>query len=232
MKLLQIVALALACAVPAAERVAEAQAPPAAAPPAVQDVVNQVQAFYNKAQTFQSDFNQEFLVKAYNQTKTSAGHVMFAKPGKMSWVYSNPLGNRVVSDGTTIRVYTAADKQMYEAAVNQSQYPAAVSFLTGQGKLSDSFDFQLIDGNAGQQGSQVYFPGGWILIGNPKTATPSYQKVLFYVDKATSQVRRVLIVDGQGNLNKFTFENPRANDPIDPGQFTFTPPPGTNIVKP
>jgi outer membrane lipoprotein carrier protein len=224
-------ALALACALPLASRLAEAQAPPAApaAPPA-QDVVNQVQVFYDKAQTFQSDFSQEFLVKAYNQTKTSHGHVMFAKPGKMSWLYDNPAGNRVVSDGTTLRVYTAADKQMYESTVNQSQYPAAVSFLTGQGKLCDSFNFQLIDGNTGTQG--LAFPGGWVLIGTPKAATPSYQKVLFFVDKATSQVRRVLIVDGQGNLNKFTFENPHVNDPIDAGQFTFTPPPGTNIVHP
>ena len=66
----------------------------------------------------------------------------------------------------------------------------------------------------------------------PKVPTPSYQKVLFYVDKATSQVRRVLIVDGQGNLNKFTFDTPRVNDPVDPSVFNFVPPPGTNIIRP
>ncbi len=213
-----------------------AQQPPAPAPAApaadVGAIVNQVQAFYDKAATFQSDFHQEFLVKAYNTTKTSRGHVAFAKPGKMSWAYDDPPGNRVVSDGSTVRVYTASDKQMYESAVNQSQYPAAVSFLTGQGKLADAFNFQLVDGNTGPQGTQLQFPGGWVLIGTPKTATPSYQKVLFYVDKATSQVRRVLIVDGQSNLNKFTFDGPRVNDPIDPSLFTFVPPPGTNIVRP
>jgi outer membrane lipoprotein carrier protein len=105
-----------------------------------------------------------------------------------------------------------------------------VSFLTGQGKLSDSFNFQLVDGDTGQKG--LNFPGGFVLIGTPKAATPSYQKVLFFVDKATSQVRRVLIVDAQGNLNKFTFDTPRVNDPISPSEFTFTPPPGTNIVHP
>jgi outer membrane lipoprotein carrier protein len=232
-KVLPVLALALAGLAPIVPRLAEAQAPPAApAPPAVNDVVNKVQAFYDKAQSFQSDFSQEFLVKAYNQTKTSHGHVIFAKPGKMSWSYDAPAGNRVVSDGATVRVYTAADKQMYESAVNGSQYPAAVSFLTGQGKLGDSFNFELVDGNGAAQGTRISFPGGWVLIGTPKAPTPSYQKVLFYVDKATSQVRRVLIVDGQGNLNMFTFETPHVNDAVDPGQFTFTPPPGTNIIKP
>jgi outer membrane lipoprotein carrier protein len=200
--------------------------------PPVSSVVDQVQAFYDKAQTFQSDFHQEVLAKAYNVTKTSRGHVIFAKPGKMSWSYDEPAGNRVVSDGTTVRVYQAADKQMYESAVNQSQYPAAVSFLTGQGRLADSFNFTLVDGDNGPKGTQLQFPGGFVLLGTPKVATPSYQKVLFYVDKDTSQVRRVLIVDGQGNLNKFTFDSPRVNEPVSPGVFTFTPPPGTNVVRP
>jgi outer membrane lipoprotein carrier protein len=224
--------LAAAASLPVSEGVAVAQAPTAVPPPAVQAVVDQVQAFYDRAQTFQSDFHQEFLVKAYNQTKTSRGHVIFAKPGKMSWAYEDPAGNRVVSDGTTVRVYQAADKQMYESAVNQSQYPAAVSFLTGQGKLGDSFNFTLIDGDTAQKGTQLAFPGGWVLLGTPKAPTPSYQKVLFYVDKASSQVRRVLIVDGQGNLNKFTFDTPRVNDAVDPSVFVFTPPPGTNVVRP
>jgi outer membrane lipoprotein carrier protein len=208
-------------------------APSPPANPAAQPVVDKVQIFYDRAQTFQSDFRQEFLVKAYNQTKSSHGHVAFSKPGKMSWAYDDPPGNRIVSDGNLLRVYEAANKQMYESPVGlNSPYPAAVSFLTGQGKLSDSFNFQIVDGDTGQKGTQLNFPGGYVLIGTPKAATPSYQKVLFFVDKATSQVRRVLIVDAQGNLNKFTFENPRVNDPIDPSQFTFTPPPGTNIVHP
>jgi outer membrane lipoprotein carrier protein len=216
------------------DRVSLAQAPPSAQPPAnPQAVVDQVQAFYDKARTFQSDFHQEFLVKAYNQTKTSRGHVTFSKPGKMSWAYDEPAGNRVVSDGSTVWVYQASDKQLYESAINQSQYPAAVSFLTGTGKLGDSFNFTLRDGNdPAQKKTALGFPGGWVLLGTPKAATPSYQKVLFYVDKATSQVLRVLILDGQGNTNTFTFDAPRVNDPVDPGQFTFTPPPGTNIVRP
>ncbi len=212
---------------------AQPSAPAPAGSAGTQAAVANVQAFYQKAQTFQSDFRQEFFVKAYSQTKSSHGHVAFAKPGKMSWSYDDPPGNRIVSDGTVLRVYEAANKQMYESPVGASSpYPAAVSFLTGQGSLSASFDFDVRDGDAGQKGTQLNFPGGYVLIGTPKTATPSYQKVLFFVDKATSQVRRVLIVDGQGNLNKFTFESPRVNDPIPPSEFTFTPPPGTNIVHP
>ena len=215
---------------------ADQPAPPAAAPPApapvaapaaqATEVINKVQAFYDRTTSFQSDFQQEFLVKIHNAKKTSRGHVTFAKPGKMSWVYDEPQGNRVVSDGNLLRVYEAANRQMYEQTVDKSQYPAALAFLTGQGKLTDTFNFDLF------KGESMNFPGGLVLFGTPKVPTPAYQKVLFYVDAQTSQVRRVMIVDGQGNKNRFDFNNPRVNEPVNHQQFVFTPPPGTSVVRP
>ena len=205
------------------------QGPAPAAPPLppVATVVNQVQSFYNATSSFTSDFNQSFVVKAYNMTKTSHGRVTFVKPGKMDWTYDDPPGNRVVSDGTTLSVYEAANKQMYEQPVGTSQYPAALSFLTGQGSLTDSFNFELRAG-----AGEMNFPGGYVLIGTPKVPTAAYDKVLFYVDMQTFQIRRVLIRDGQGNRNKFDFVNPNVNTPVDPNQFSFTPPPGTTVIHP
>jgi len=215
----------LGCAALLATGDTRADGPPAPNPQ-IQAAVDKVQALYDKTTTFQSDFNQEFLVKAYNQRKTSHGKVVFAKPGKMDWVYDDPAGNRVVSDGTTLRVYEAANKQMFEQAVNGSQYPAALAFLTGQGKLGDAFNFDM------RTGDEMHFPGGFVLIGTPKQAMPAYTKVLFYVDSQTSQVRSVMIIDAQGNRNRFVFTGPKVNEPVRPNEFQFTPPPGTSIVHP
>jgi outer membrane lipoprotein carrier protein len=76
------------------------------------------------------------------------------------------------------------------------------------------------------------FEGGYVLEGTPKEATPAYQKVLLYVDGQTSQVRRVLILDAQGNRNRFDFSTPVVNQAVDKSEFDFTPPPGTRIIKP
>ncbi len=110
--------------------------------------MSNVQAFYDRSTTFKSDFQQKFWVKAYNHEKSSSGRVTFSKPGKMDWVYDDPKDNRVVSDGNVIKVYEAANKQMFEQPIDKSQYPAALSFLTGTGKLSDAFDFELVCGDA------------------------------------------------------------------------------------
>jgi outer membrane lipoprotein carrier protein len=217
----------LAACVPMIATDAPAQATASALPPAqAQAVLTKVQNFYDKTTSFTSDFTQEFFVKSHNVKKQSKGKVTFSKPGKMHWEYSEPKDNRVVSDGQVLKVYEAANKQMFEQNVDKSQYPAALSFLVGGGKLSDTFTFELYEGAA------MNFAGGQVLVGTPKTPSPAYQKVLFYIDGATSQVRRVLIVDGQGNRNRFDFENPKVNETVPADRFKFVPPPGTSVVRP
>ncbi|NOU34491.1 MAG: outer membrane lipoprotein carrier protein LolA [Polyangiaceae bacterium] len=203
-------------------------APAAAAAPTAtaQQVVDKVQAFYDKTTSFQADFEQEFTATLHNKKTNSAGTVTFVKPGKMSWRYSSPAGNRIVSNGTKLRVYEQANQQMFESPVDKAQYPAALSFLTGQGKLWDTFNFEL------KTGEEMKFPGGYVLIGTPKAPSPAYKKVLFYVDGATYQVRRVMILDNQGSKNRFDFNKPRVNTPVADSEFVFEPPPNTSIVKP
>lgn len=206
---------------------APAPAAPQAAPAAeTAATVAKVQAFYDSTTSFMSPFTQEFFVKSHNIRKESKGKVTFAKPGKMAWDYEDPAGNRVVSDGSILKVYEAANKQMFEQNVDKSQYPAALSFLTGTGKLGDSFTFLMYPGAA------MNFPGGKVLVGTPKQANAAYTKVLFYVDEASSHVRRALIVDAQGNRNRFDFVEPKVNVPVDDGTFKLVPPAGTQIIKP
>jgi outer membrane lipoprotein carrier protein len=196
------------------------------APPPSDQAVACVQWVYDQSRTFQASFQQVFTVKAYATEKRSDGQVVFQKPGKMLWTYNNPQNNRVVSDGALIKVYEANNQQMYEQAIDKSQYPAALSFLTGTGRLTDTFDFDL------QKGDQYGFTGGYVLVATPKQPTPAYSRVLFYVDTATSQVRRVMIIDGQGNRNRFDFNDPQFNVPVPPDTFRYTPPPGTTVVHP
>jgi outer membrane lipoprotein carrier protein len=193
---------------------------------AADETIGKVQAFYDRTTSFRSNFRQQYTATLHNKTVASTGAVVFSKPGKMSWRYEEPAGNRVVSNGTQLRVYEAAAKQMYEQVVDRSQYPAALSFLTGQGKLTDNFTFELF------RGEDMNFPRGLVLVGTPKTATPAYKKVLFYVDAATSQVRRVMILDGQGNRNRFDFLEPHLNETVPPAEFVFEAPAGTTVIKP
>ena len=193
--------------------------------PKVEHVVAKVQSFYDKVQTFKSKFVQKFWAKAYRQEKKSWGTVIFKKPGKMLWLYEHPKGNRILYDGKELHVVEASNQQIYDLTLDQSQL-TALSFLMGRGELRKMFDFELFSGE------RMNFPGGLVLAGTPQKPSAIYQKVLFYIDQKTSQIRRVMILDGQGNRNRFDFEDPHVNEPINPTQFVFVPPAGMERIRP
>lgn len=133
-----------------------------------------------------------------------------------------------MSDGQTLKVYIGDDKQMFVQSVEKTEYPGAFSFLMGKG-MGPSFNFTFNE--------KAKFDGGPVLLGKPKEATPQYDSVFFYVDNALLEkkdpgvIRRILILDAQGNRNRFDLEGATQPDKIDPAEFTFTPPAGTNITK-
>lgn len=219
------VLLALAPALLASADVGAQASKAASTGPSAEAIADRVQDFYDKTKTFQADFHQRYTIKAYRRTKDSRGKVIFEKPGKMSWRYATN-GNRVVSDGKTLKVYEAENKQMYRQSVDESQYPAALSFLIGGGNLKKTFKLRKLDSK------KARFPGGYVLLGEPRNPTPAYQKLVMYVDAKTAQVRRVLLIDAQGNRNRFDFSKPVVNKKPPPGEFAFTPPRGTKVIKP
>jgi len=220
---LALTALGGVAAPPASAGAAKPKA--SASDPAADKIADKVQAFYDKTRTFRANFKQRYWIKSYNRFKDSRGKVVFQKPGKMSWRYTSN-GNRVVSDGKELKVYEQDNRQMYKQSVKKSQYPAALAFLVGEGNLKKSFSLKTLDA------ARARFKGGHVLVGTPREPTPAYQKMVLYVDGKTSQVRRVMLIDAQGNRNRFDFLEPEVNVKPSPGEFSFSPPRGTRIVKP
>jgi outer membrane lipoprotein carrier protein len=219
--------LALASVAPLLGVSAEALAdpPPPSPPPNAEQIADRIQAFYNKAKTFKAGFKQVYVAKAYGKSREGTGSVILQKPGKMSWRYTNN-GNRIVSDGKLIRVYEKENKQMFEQPLEKSQYPAALSFLVGTGSLKQTFKLRKEDAK------KYNFEGGYVLVGEPIVPSPAYQTIILYVDMGSSQVRRVLLLDAQGNRNRFDFTDTEVNRPPPPGEFVFVPPKGTQVIRP
>jgi outer membrane lipoprotein carrier protein len=182
----------------------------------VPQAVANVQAVYANVSTYNAAFTQQYLIGAMHTTITSAGTVTFSRPSNMNWAYTQPPGNRVIVNGPRVSVYQAATNQTF--VTNQAQVPAAFSFLTGQAQLASTFNFTMP--------STLAFPGGYVLVGTPQTPMVGVTKVMFYVDAQTSQVRRVLVIDAQHNVNRFDFANVTTTN------VTATNTPAANTAHP
>jgi outer membrane lipoprotein-sorting protein len=190
------------------------------------EVARHVDAIFASKKTFFAHFKQQYTPFVSGTVKDSSGVVYVERPSKISFRYDPPSKNRIVSDGTTIKVYLGDDNQMIQTPVDKTQYPGALAFMMGNG-IATSFDFTV---NTRAQYA------GTVLEGKPLVPNPSYETVLFFVDAGllakgdAGAMARVLILDAQKNKNRFDFTGATQPATISPDEFIFTPPPGTTIL--
>jgi outer membrane lipoprotein carrier protein len=187
-------------------------------------LVDRIERRHEKHDTFVARFTQLVKVRAHDKALERHGEVAFKRPGKVSFRYDD--GDWAVSDGERLRAYVAADKRVYDMEAKRSLYPAALAFLRTKGKLADLFRLRRIETGDLRAG------GGAVLEAVPKAASPSFAKMLLFVDE-TGQVLRILIVDGQGNTNRFLFEQAVVGKPIAEAKFRAPKTPkGATVVRP
>jgi outer membrane lipoprotein carrier protein len=191
-----------------------AQAPALApAPDPARVALSAVQTFYDQTRDVSADFFQTYVNKLYDRTDRSHGHVVFKKPGKMRWDYAKPNGKVIVANAGKLTVYEPGDEpgdkgQVLEQNFASADLPQAMAFLLGTGKLSDDFNPHLLD--ARQEG----FASGQVLELRAKKPNAHFDRLLFYVETSAALrglVRRLVIVDGSGNRNRFDFSALKFN---------------------
>jgi outer membrane lipoprotein carrier protein len=192
-----------------------------------------VQSFYDQTRDVSASFYQTYVHKLYKRTDRSKGTVVFRKPGMMRWDYAKPNGKIIVSDGRRLQVYEPGDGdepgQVYEQRLNEAQLPQALAFLMGIGRLEENFTFRLLDSK--REG----YSSGEVLELRPRVPSPHYERILFYVEsdpRLRGLVRRVLIIDPNGNRNRLDFSELEFNKLVPDSRFRWKPPKGTHRVKP
>ena len=197
-------------------------------PGSADEVAEQIDKIFMPIKHFRARFDQKYTAKVHNTTKTSAGVLWVEKPDKISLSYHEPNKNRAVSDGKILKVYEHENQQMFIKNVKNTEYPGAFAFILGKG-LRQSFTFEFHKTSK--------WEGGSVLVGTPRVPNPGYKKVLFYIDESLLKkgdlgaVRRVLVLDAQGNKNRFDFVHAEEPKSIPDSKFEFEPPKGTEIIK-
>jgi outer membrane lipoprotein carrier protein len=206
---------------------ARAAPPSPAATPSTEQVgplVAKIQKFYDSSRDLHARFDQALEAPAAGKKKAS-GEVWLKKPGKMRWDYAKPERKLMVSDGQTLWVYEPEDEQAFKQDLRSSTLPLSVSFLFGQGKLTDEFAISVVHPEGIGQ------PGDTVLKLVPKTATSTYRYLLFVVDPQKGLVRETVIYGQNDDTNHLTFSGVETNRGVEDGKFKFSPPKGTHIIS-
>ena len=151
------------------------------------------------------------------QTESAEGTVSLARPGKFRWDYRVPA-QLIVSDGTTVWLYDVDLSQVTirPAADSLSGTPALL--FSGQSDLGA--EFKIADG--GETDGLA-----WSRL-TPKNAESDFRELS--VGIAGGELRRMLLVDRLGQTMRIEFDRIERNPRLDASIFSFTPPPGVDVV--
>lgn len=187
------------------------------------ELADKVQAFYEHTTDFSATFTQSYQYKAMARTQKSEGTVQVKKPGLMRWDYVKPHEKLFLLDGKALWIWDPSDKAvMVNREFSSDQLSAAVTFLWGQGKLSDEFEIQRVD-------KPAY--GATVLELVPRKPQGGFTRLFFSVDPATGAVVTSVVIDSQGNENRIEFSDVKTNTGLATSRFQFTVPKGASVQE-
>jgi len=191
--------------------------------------ISRIQKTYDTIRTIQAHFVQESVVKSWNaeRVQKAEGKVFFKKHGKMFWDYQEPTPQQIISDGNTVWFYEPEDKQVTVTTIGAG-FPSQISadLLNGNAQLKR--DFNVTDITSPEEGSA----GKLVLQLIPRSSQHNLSKVLLRLHKNTFLIYETEVYDLFDNLTRITFSQIQIDANLGDTLFTFTPPPGVEILAP
>ena len=193
--------------------------PAVAQQPAPADLIHRVDDHYNHLRTLRARYSEHYTGMGLDRTET--GTLTLRKPGLMRWSYDNPAGKVFVLDGKYGWFYTPGEPQVSRTPAKQiDDLRSPLRFLLGHTQLQKELDHVTVtpDGS------------NFRISGVPKGMAERIHLLTVTVN-AAGIIQGLTIEETDGATTAFTFSNMQENAPIPASDFTFTPPPHTNVVN-
>lgn len=188
-------------------------------------VVAGIEATYGRINDLRADFTQVAYNRSLGQDIKADGVVYLRKGGKMRWEYKGPSPQQIVSDGSSLWVYTPELNQVNKGSAPKALAGPAGSFLAGLGRLRDEFTVRFLN-----PANKTDASGRPVLDLAPKHPTPLLTRLVLTVDPKDYIVRQAMLYDQLQNTVTMTFSKVTINSGLADSLFVFTPPPGAAVV--
>ncbi len=168
--------------------------------------------------TWSADFRQTIEGADGKVLRSAAGRLYLQKPGRFRWDYREPSEQLILGDGKRIWFY---DKDLGQANVRDMDASLAstpASLLSGGGTVDSQFEVTALPPSEGLQWFQLV----------PKHADTDFQAVRIGFEHG--ELRRMLLADKLDQVTRLTFSHSQRNEKLPAELFSFTPPPGVDVI--
>ncbi|MBM4218642.1 MAG: outer membrane lipoprotein chaperone LolA [Gammaproteobacteria bacterium] len=168
-------------------------------------------------QGLRAEFRQTVTDANGERVETAEGRLSLARPGRFRWDYRTPP-QLIISDGTTVWLYDVDLAQVTVRAASETLAGTPALLLSGEGDLAEVF--------AVSDGGEADGLAWSRLV--PRDGDGDFSELS--VGIAGGELRRMTFMDRLGQTTRLEFTRIERNPRFDPATFTFTPPPGVDVV--
>jgi outer membrane lipoprotein carrier protein len=169
--------------------------------------------------SWSADFKQTIDDAQGKELRSASGKFYLQRPGKFRWDYAEPSEQLVLDDGKQIWFY---DKDLAQANVRNIDKTLASTpamLLSGSGSVSDQFEIKALPDEGGLHWFELI----------PKHPDTDFQLVRIGFDKE-GELAQMFLADKLNQITQLTFTHPTKNPKFIPDLFTFSPPPGVDVI--
>lgn len=214
------VAVALSAPVPAASAVAAERGRTPAA------VLRCVQERYGALRDLTASFAQQSQVVSLGRPRARSGRLFFRTPGLMRWEYDPPDPQVMVADGKQLWFHRPERRQVVVQPLDDAfSRQTPLLFLFGRGDFAAEFTWEereLVPGAGGLVSVEL----------RPRVESADLARLVLEVAAADCRLAGTAVEDAFGNLTRLAFSGERVDTGLDASLFRFTPPRGTEVVRP
>lgn len=219
-----------ATSVPPAPRRDTAPPPSATALPQ-QDVDREIAravVAWRNVRTLRATFQQIVLNPITGSELTSRGQLQQQKPGKLAITFSDPFGDRIVSDGEFVWVYLQSATPGQVVRMRVTDVGAANTDLIGQFLTTPRAKYDASDAGADRVGDR---PARAITLAAKPGQSLPFIRAKVWVDAKDALIRQFEAVDANGISRKVRILTMSPNATVDQAAFRFDVPPGVRIIE-
>lgn len=176
-------------------------------------------AFNAATKTATARFDQQVFDRAGKVVERASGTFAFARPGKFRWVYEKPHKQVLVGDGTKLWIHDPDLNQVTVKRIDKAISSTPAALLAGKDDITALFtlrDAGTADGLAWVEAS-------------PKAPDTGFERVRLGL--SGKNLVAMELQDQLGGRTMLRFSDLKANVPVPPDTFKFTPPPGADVLE-
>ena len=181
-------------------------------------IAGSLDSYFAGVKSIQASFTQ-ILVHNEDKEQITKGLIYIVSPDKFRLDYQQPYKQLYIADGKTLWSYDEDLEQLIIKPQGQVLANSPAMVLSNPKSLDRDYKVEFQGKWDGDK---------WYLL-TPKRADTNFEQVrLAFKDNKLTTME---LKDSFGQFNRLSFTNVRYNAPINKGIFTFTPPPGVDVIK-